>query len=44
MNEIEILKNLDHPNILRVYECFEDSKFIYIITELIKGHDLLDTI
>ena len=44
MKELDILKDLDHPNILRVHEYFEDSKFIYIITELVKGKDLLDVI
>ena len=32
--EIDILKNLDHPNILRLYEVFEDRKYIYLVTEL----------
>lgn len=32
--EIDILKNLDHPNILRLYEVFEDKKYIYLVTEL----------
>ena len=31
--EIDILKNLDHPNILRLYEVFEDKKYIYLVTE-----------
>lgn len=44
MHEIEILKNMDHPHILRVYETYEDSKHLYIITELVKGQDLLDEI
>ena len=32
--EIDILKNLDHPNILKLFEVFEDKKYIYLITEL----------
>ena len=28
-----ILKNLDHPNIVNLYELFEDEKFYYLITE-----------
>jgi calcium-dependent protein kinase len=31
--EIDILKNMDHPNILRLYEVFEDKKYIYLVTE-----------
>jgi len=34
LKEIDILKNLDHPNILKIYEFYEDSKYLYIITEL----------
>ncbi len=26
LNEIEILKGLDHPNIVKMYEYFEDEK------------------
>lgn len=42
--EIETLKNLDHPNILRVYEVFADAKRFYIVTELVTGGELFDQI
>lgn len=32
--EIDILKNLDHPNIMKLYEVFEDKNHIYLATEL----------
>ena len=32
-NEINILKQLDHPNIVRAYELLEDSKSYNFITE-----------
>lgn len=38
--EIEILKSLDHPNILRVYEFFDTPKRILIVTELLPGGEL----
>lgn len=38
--EIEILKSLDHPNILRVYEFFDLPKRILIVTELLPGGEL----
>ena len=38
--EIEILKNVDHPNILKVYEHFSDEHNIYICTELCLRGDL----
>ena len=43
-NEINNLKDLDHPNILKMYEFFEDEKRYYIVTDLCKGGDLFDTI
>lgn len=42
--EILILQKLDHPNVLRIYEYFEDDKNIYLITELCKGGELFDKI
>ena len=32
--EIDILKNLDHPNIMKLYEVFEDETNIYLVLEL----------
>jgi calcium-dependent protein kinase len=29
-----ILRKLDHPNILKVYEVFEDARQWYLVTEL----------
>lgn len=31
--EVEILKNLDHPNIVKLYELFQDENFYYLVTE-----------
>ena len=42
--EINILKNLDHPNIIKVYEFFKTEKYIYIINELCTGGELFDKI
>lgn len=33
LNEIEILKTLDHPNILKLYEFFQDHKRYFLVTE-----------
>ena len=39
IDEIEILKNLQHPNIMKVYESFVDNHNYYIISELCdQGH------
>ena len=42
MNQINALKKLDHPNIIRLYEYFMDNSFIYIILEKVEGKTLLD--
>lgn len=44
INEISIIKELDHPNILKVYEAYEDKEWLYIVTELIIGGELFDEI
>ena len=42
LNEVEILKSLDHPCILKVFEYFEDELNYYIVMEYCKGGDLFD--
>ena len=42
--ETEILKGLDHPNIIRVIEIIEDTTKINIVTELCKGGELFERI
>jgi calcium-dependent protein kinase len=44
MNEINNLKDLDHPNVLQMYEFFADDSFYYIVTELCSGGELFDEI
>jgi len=43
-NEITNLKDLDHPNILKMYEFFEDEKRYYIVTDICKGGELFDEV
>ncbi|KAH9813570.1 kinase-like domain-containing protein [Melampsora americana] len=40
--EIEILKKVNHPNIVKFFESFEDSDFIWIVLELVDGGEYLD--
>lgn len=42
--EITILQMLDHPNVLKLYEYFEDDKYVYLVTEICKGGELFDRI
>lgn len=39
--EIKILSLLDHPNIVRLFEVFEDEKNFYLIMELCTGGNIL---
>ena len=42
--EIYILKNLDHPNIMKIYEFYVDKKNFYIFSEFFDQGDLLTKI
>ena len=42
--EIDILIKLDHPNIIKLYEVYENEDFIYIVMELCNGGELFDRI
>jgi serine/threonine protein kinase len=42
--EIEILYNLDHENIIKLYNVYEDNTAIHFIFELIEGGELFDYI
>lgn len=44
LREVEILKILDHPNIMKMYESFEDSKNYHLVTEYCSGGELFDYI
>ena len=35
---------LDHPNIIKVFEFFQDERHFYIVTELCTGGELFDRI
>ena len=41
VDEIQILKKLEHPNIMKIFEYFNDSNNIYIVSELCDQGDLL---
>ncbi|CAD8108273.1 unnamed protein product [Paramecium primaurelia] len=42
--EFEILRKMDHPNIVRFYEMYEDDMFIYFVMEHCKGGNLLERV
>ena len=44
MEEVAILNQLDHPNIVKYYETYDDSKYIYLVMEYIEGYQLFEMI
>lgn len=40
--ELEIMRMIDHPNLIKFYETFEDEKYLHIVMELCSGGDLFD--
>ena len=43
-NEIEVLKALDHPNIIKLFDCYQDKSYYYMVEEYCSGGDLFDYI
>lgn len=40
--EIQILQTLDHPNIIKYFETFENEKFMYLVMEHWEGGELFE--
>ena len=43
-NEYYILMELDHPNIIKVIDCCDDTRQFCLIMELCTGGDVLNTV
>jgi len=41
-NELKVLEETVHPNIVRVFELLEDKNHYYIVSELMAGGELYD--
>ncbi|CAD8087488.1 unnamed protein product [Paramecium sonneborni] len=44
LNEINLLRCCDHPNIIKLYEIYESGDYIYLVMELLEGGELFDLI
>ena len=38
------MRTVDHPNIIKLHEVYEDEKYMHIVTEIYTGLDLFDDI
>ena len=43
-NEIAILRRMDHPNIIKIYDMFESKRSVYMIMDYCSGGDLFSRI
>ena len=43
-NEVNIMKMLDHPNVVKLYETFEEENKLHLVLELCEGGDLFEFI
>lgn len=43
-NELDILRLVDHPNIIKHYETYNDGKYLHLVTELCTGGELFERI
>ena len=44
IEEVAILNKLDHPNIVKYFETYDDNKYIYLVMEYVSGQQLFDKI
>jgi len=44
MTEVEVLKKLDHPNILKLFQVFDTKSTLFMVLELVNGGDLYDSL
>ena len=42
--EADLLKEVDHPNIVRFYECYQDAQYYHMTLELFEGPNLVSVV
>jgi serine/threonine protein kinase len=42
--EIQLLRSIDHPGIMKLVDCYEDVDYVHIVTERYNGGELFDKI
>ena len=44
VNEVSVLNQIDHPNIVKYFETYDDKKWLYLVMEYVNGKTLLQEI
>lgn len=44
IDEVKIIAKMDHPNIVKYYETYEDENYVHIVMEYLQGEDLFKLI
>ena len=39
-SEVDILSQLDHPNVVKLFEIFDEGDFLYLVMELMIGGEV----
>ena len=42
--EIDVLRSVDHPNIIKIYEVYDSEKYIHLVFEYLEGGELFERI
>lgn len=43
-SEIDILSQIDHPNVVKLFEIFDEKDCLYLVLEMMTGGELFDRI
>ena len=43
MDEVDLLRKVDHPNIVEYFETYDDVNYLYLVMELCSGGELFDS-
>jgi serine/threonine protein kinase len=41
IKEIKILRFLNHPNVIKLKDVYEDENYVYIVVDLLEGDELM---
>jgi len=41
---LDYIARFDHPSFVKMIECFEDETYVYIVTEGLKGDNVLENL